>query len=316
MNPSWIHAAIVASTALCAISACALIYDWIFRYRLALRGRLSQLLDAEHAHAAEAALFKDLSRSLQQDGHPSLTLRQRLQHLFSQAGIDWTEQGFVVRCLVSGLLGGCIGLLSHGWITAAVVGAIASLAPLCLLYSRRHHRMRLLCRQLPETFEMISRAVRAGQTVTAALQIIADDFDPPVSEEFARCAEQQNLGVSRESALKQLAIRANVMELQIFVVALLVQARSGGDLVELLDNLSTIVRKRLRMWERVRALTSEGRMQARVLMILPVAALAAVLLLAPDYAAPLLQRPELLLGSAFLQVLGMMWIRRIVNFEV
>jgi tight adherence protein B len=176
-------------------------------------------------------------------------------------------------------------------------------------------RQRKLSRQLPEAFAMISRAVRAGQTIPSALQIIAEDFDPPISTEFARCYEQQNLGISRESALRQLAKRTGIMELQILVVALLVQAKSGGNLVELLDNLSTMIRKRLKLKDRVRALTGEGRMQALVLSILPVAALVGIIVLAPEYSQCLLERPWLLAGTAAAVAAGAFWVRRIVNFE-
>ncbi|WP_391503330.1 type II secretion system F family protein [Botrimarina mediterranea] len=162
---------------------------------------------------------------------------------------------------------------------------------------------------------MISRAIKAGQTVPAALQIIADDFEKPIATEFALCYEQQNLGMSRESALRRLAARSGVMELQIFVVALLVQARSGGDLIELLDNLALMIRKRLKLGDRVRALTGEGRMQAMVLIVLPIAAFLGIVSMAPDYASCLLERPWLLCATAIAQVAGALWIRQIVNFD-
>src|SRR5262249_17945198 len=134
-------------------------------------------------------------------------------------------------------------------------------------------------------------------------------------EEFALCYEQQNLGVSRESALRKLAARTGVMELQIFVVALLVQAKSGGDLVELLDGLAAMIRKRLKLKDRVRALTGEGRMQAPVLLVLPMAAVVGMVVLSPDYAKSLLDRPWLLAGTAVAQIAGAVWVRRIVHFE-
>ncbi len=162
---------------------------------------------------------------------------------------------------------------------------------------------------------MISRAVRAGQTVPAALKIIAEDFQPPVAEEFALCYEQQNLGMSRESALRKLAERSGIMELEIFVVALLVQAKSGGDLVELLDNLAGMIQKRLKLKDRVRALTGEGRMQALVLLVLPIAGMFGILFLSPDYAKALVDRPWLLVATAAAQIVGALWVRRIVNFE-
>jgi tight adherence protein B len=145
--------------------------------------------------------------------------------------------------------------------------------------------------------------------------MIAEDCPSPIREEFALCYEQQELGMWRELAFRKLAERNQVMELRIFVVALLVQNRSGGDLVELLDNLSKMVSKRLRLRDRIKALTAEGRMQALVLVVLPFVALGAIVLFSPEYAETLLERPRLLVATGVSQGIGALLIRRIVNFE-
>jgi tight adherence protein B len=223
-------------------------------------------------------------------------------------------QSVALGSLGCGLLGTAVGLY-WAWWSGVLVGIAGGIAPLWALQFRKQLRQRKLSRQLPDAFAVISRAVRAGQTVPSALQIIAEDFEAPISTEFARCYEQQNLGVSRESALRQLAKRTGIMELQIFVVALLVQSRSGGDLVELLDNLAEMVRKRLKLKDRVRALTGEGRMQAFILTLLPFAAFVALAALFPDYVQSLWERPWLLAGAAAAEVVGVLWVRRIVDFE-
>jgi tight adherence protein B len=107
-----------------------------------------------------------------------------------------------------------------------------------------------------------------------------------------------------------------MMELRILVVALLVQSRSGGNLTTLLANLSAMVRKRLKMQQRMRSLTGEGRMQAAILVVLPVLAFVALLIVAPDYAASLLARPWLLAVTGLGELIGAIWIRQIVRFEV
>src|SRR5262249_33127280 len=158
--------------------------------------------------------------------------------------------------------------------------------------------------QLPDVFDTMARAVRAGQTVPGAFQIIADEFKPPISDEFWRCYEQQNLGMSADAALRDLARRSPVMELRILVVALLVQSRSGGNLIELLTSLANMVRKRLRLQQRMKALTGEARMQAVVLIILPIIAFVAVMFLSREYANALLERPWLLGGTACSVLIG------------
>src|SRR6185503_11619850 len=116
--------------------------------------------------------------------------------------------------------------------------------------------------------------------------------------------EQQNLGIPHDTALRELARRTGIMELRILVVGLLVQSRSGGNLAELLANLSLLARKRLKLQQKVKALTGEGRMQAAVLLVLPLVSFASLLVLAPDYVSILFRHPALLVGALVAQVIG------------
>lgn len=312
MGLSSITVLTFAATVLSVISVGSLAYDCFLRYRIVVRERIQELAQKglpDHG----VQLFKGIRRAGEQEAKDR-TLGERLSNLLEQAGVPCSVRTFFVWCHSTGSVCAAIGAWVWGWFAIAFYFA-GALLPLAVVGLRRQVRRKKLCRQLPEAFQMISRAVRSGQTVPSALKIIADDFDAPISEEFALCYEQQNLGVSREAALRKLARRTGVMELQIFVVALLVQARSGGNLVELLDNLAITARKRLKLSERVRALTGEGRMQARVLLVLPVAAFVGLLVLSPDYAAEILQWPWLLAATAATQAVGVFWIRRIVNFQ-
>jgi tight adherence protein B len=312
MNESWIAILVFVSTALLILSLGAVVYDWLFGYRTAVQDRVKEL-SGEKGEQSKS-LFKDIKRLQSAELVEDQAWDERLRRQLEQAGIPATVQSFVVCCLVCGLFMASVGLYWSWW-AGGLFSAAGAAAPLGVLKLRKNIRQRRLSRQLPEAFAMISRAVRAGQTIPSALQIIATDFEAPISTVFARCYEQQNLGISRESALRQMANRTGIMELQIFVVALLVQAKSGGNLVELLDNLSAMVRKRLKLIDRVRALTGEGRMQALVLTLLPVAALLAIIVLAPEYSQTLLDRPWLLAGTAGAVAAGAIWVRKIVNFE-
>jgi tight adherence protein B len=313
MNQSWITLLTFVSASLLTISLGTLVYDWLFRYRFSVRERLKELSEQDNG-SRSVSVFKNFKRLQFHELVEHQTWQERLQNHIERAGIQCSNRTFAMCCLGCGLLTASPGVFWAWWLAGAL-GIAGAMLPFCVLIVRKRIRHRRLSRQLPEAFSMISRAVKAGQTVTSALQIIAEDFDPPISAEFARCYEQQNLGVSRELALRQLANRTGIMELQIFVVALLVQAKSGGDLVELLDNLSAMIRKRLKLKDRVRALTGEGRMQALVLMILPVAGLLGIIVVAPEYARSLLDRPSLLAGTAAVQAVGAFWVRRIVNFQ-
>lgn len=312
MSVSSIALMTFAATALLVLSLGMWAYDRLFRYRILLNERVKELTSQESPEKS-IHLFKDWN-ALRGYDPSEMTLASRFKQLIEEAGASWTMRQLGAASAVSALIACAMVAWCAPWAFAvgAPVGAV--LPPLALI-ARRRLRRRKLCRQLPEAFEMISRAVRAGQTVPSALKIIADDFEAPIANEFALCYEQQNLGLSREAALRKLARRTGVMELQIFVVALLVQAKAGGNLVELLDNLALTIRKRLKLSERVRALTGEGRMQARILLALPIAALLCLMASSPDYAAVAFEWPWLLAATAVAQVVGALWIRKIVNFE-
>jgi tight adherence protein B len=172
-----------------------------------------------------------------------------------------------------------------------------------------------MMRQLPDAFDLMARVVRAGQTMSQALQAVADEFDQPLAGEVTYCVEQQNLGLPTEVALRDLARRTGLLEIKIFVLALLVQQQSGGNLAETLDKLANVVRERFKMQGKIKALTAEGRMQAIILLILPVALMCFMTAANKAYADSLAKNPWIIgvmLGS---EALGAVFIRKIVNFD-
>ena len=147
------------------------------------------------------------------------------------------------------------------------------------------------------------------------MNAVAEEFKPPISSEFAYCYEQQNLGLAPEIAFRDLAQRTGILEIKIFVLAVLVHRQSGGNLAELFDKLSYIVRERFRIRGEIQSLTAEGRMQALILLILPLAIWAALFVINRAYALKLLEHPSLIIGMLIAMGVGAFWIRKIVNFD-
>jgi len=313
MSETWILIGTSVAAVLFVVCLGVFFYEFLFRYRIAVSERVKGI-SGEAAGDQTVSLFKDIKRLQNHEFVSRMTWREWLQQQIEQTGHEWTLSSFVLSCLACGAVAGVLGSLWFWWL-GILTGGLGALAPFAVLRTLVARRQKKLSRQLPEAFAMISRAVRAGQTIPSSLQIIAEDFEPPISTEFALCHEKQNLGIGRDSALRQLANRTGIMELQIFVVAMLVQARSGGDLIELLDSLSGMIRKRLKLKGRVRALTGEGRTQAVVLIVLPILAFIGILFVAPAYAQELLDRPLLLAATAAAQIVGALWIRKIINFD-
>jgi tight adherence protein B len=315
MSPATITLLTFGATALLVGGLVSSVHDVFFRYRLLVKDRLDELSGKGKADV-QASLFNDLKQMSAAVASTRSSWRAALRDIVEQSGLRIQPR---VLLGVSAGLGAALGvvavILARRWWAAPAGLAPGLVAPTLYVCMKRRLRMRKLIMQLPETFDLIGRAVRAGQTVPAAFQLVADDLQPPICEEFQRCYEQQNLGMSFDAALRNLARRTGIMEMRILAIALLVQARTGGNLHELLNNLATMVRTRIKLQQKVKALTGEGRLQARILIVLPVLAFASLLVISPHYAATLLERPELLAGTMAAQLIGAVWIRRIVNFD-
>jgi tight adherence protein B len=311
MNASLITWMTFASGTLLAIAAMTWAHDGILGYhrRLNLRVRSSTV----GWSSGRNSLFLE---GQQTDGGLGRALVAKLKRIYDESDLrlDW-ERCCGLLMAASGTAALVPLLLTGVWWTAPVGFAAGIASCIGFLVHKRRARMRRMLVQLPQALDVVARAIQAGKTIPAAFQIVADDLESPIADEFRRCYEQQHLGVSFESALRNLAQRSLLMEIRIFIVALLVQARSGGNLVELLRDLSGLVQKRLKLEQRVKALTSEGRLQAAVLIVLPTAAFGLLYVLAPDYVAVLLERPSLIVAALTAQLIGAIWIRSCIRIE-
>ncbi len=304
-----------------AFSGVVALYLLAADLRFGQRAQVVRRRGAERPGGAAApqrprVLFKDLERFRDGTTSGAADLWRRFRLIVDQSGWEVAPHTVAAGAAACALLcGGVALLLRQAWWAALLACAAGAVLPVWSLLMQRRRRIERLRRQLPEAFDIMCRAVRGGQTMASAFQLVASSSAPPLAAEFAYCCEQQNLGLEHDVSLRELANRTGVVELQIFTVALLVQRHSGGNPVELLGNLSDVVRKRMRLESRVRALTSEGRMQAWVLSLLPVAAFAGVYVLDRDYAAILLDRPRVLVATAAAVLLGILWIRRIIRID-
>jgi tight adherence protein B len=304
------------AAALAATGIASLLGDLYFRDRARIHSRLRKSGEEQTLAKGAGSLFKDFDQPGPEASPVLPSFWRRYLDLVEQSGLPLSAKNLLIGALTASSFVGTAGCVMTGlWWFGLFTGLVAGVLPFIALRIRRRQRRDKLCLQLPEAFDLMARAIRAGQTVAGAFQIVARDLDPPLSVEFSQCYEQQNLGRPPDLALRDLARRTGVMELQMFVVALLVQRQAGGNVSELLGNLSAVVRKRLRLRGRVRALTGEGRMQAVVLTLLPVGVFVALLTLNRPYAQTLLDRPIVLECVVGCQLIGALWIRQIVNLE-
>jgi tight adherence protein B len=233
----------------------------------------------------------------------------------ANAGVT-PRQVLVAAAGFGGVLGAVGLVLRHNWLVGLAGLATGAALPLLYVHVRRMAYTGKLLKQLPDAFDLIARVLRAGQPIPQAMQAVADEFEAPIAAEFSYCYEQQKLGLPAEVALRDLARRTGLLELKILVLAVLIQQQTGGNLAALVDNLAEVVRDRLRIRDKVKALTGEGRMQAAVLLALPPFMFVVMLFMRPAYAHELLARPNLIVGMTVSMALGAAWIRKIISLDV
>jgi tight adherence protein B len=166
---------------------------------------------------------------------------------------------------------------------------------------------------------MMAQALRAGHSLGGAIQLVYEQMPPPIATEFAQVYHEQNLGVKVEEALQAMAHRVDSLDVRFFVTAVMIQRQTGGDLAEVLDNISTVIRGRIELAGLVRGLTAEGRLSGWVLFALPAVVFAGSMVLNPNYADILIEDPRgqiMLMVAVGMQLMGIAMIRWIVNIKV
>jgi tight adherence protein B len=173
--------------------------------------------------------------------------------------------------------------------------------------------------QLPDVFDMMGQALRAGHSLAGAVQLVYEQMPPPIAREFAQVYHEQNQGIKIEDALQTMANRVDSLDVRFFVTAVMIQRQTGGDLAEVLDNIAGVIRERIELAGLVRGLTAEGRLSGWVLFALPIVVFLGSMYLNPDYANVLLTDPRgqiMLMVAAGMQLMGIAMIRWIVNIKV
>ena len=245
---------------------------------------------------------------------------QRIQKTFSQAGIEWSASRFLVNAAGIGLLIALLMIFAEVSPALAVgLGVLVPLVPMMFISFTAKRRKKKFNYQLPDVFDLLCQALRAGHSLASGIQLVGQQLPDPAGVEFRRCFHEQNLGIKLEDALKNLAERVELMDVGFFVTAVTIQRQTGGDLAEILDKISSVIRDRIKILGQVRALTAEGRMSGWVLSALPVVVFFVAKVLNPEYVNILLHEKDgqMMLGAAVvMQIMGMLMIKKIVNIKI
>ncbi|QDT52379.1 Bacterial type II secretion system protein F domain protein [Caulifigura coniformis] len=240
--------------------------------------------------------------------------------LFVQADLPMKPETFAALVAGCTLAGAAIAIVTNLPVPLIPVVALAvGILPLAWLMWRRKRRFAKFAAQMPGAMELIARALRSGHSLASGMHVVCTEMNDPISKEFNVAYEEQNLGIPIDQSLKNMYKRMPNLDFKFFATAVVIQRQCGGDLAEILDKISHIIRERFRILGQVQALTGEGRISGVVLMLLPVALFFAVLYLNPEYVMTLFtdELGRKMIGVAiFLQVLGAICIKKIIQIKV
>jgi tight adherence protein B len=223
-------------------------------------------------------------------------------------------------CGASTLVLAAIAFLAGGTLLFAWAGALLGFfVPYAYASHMRTKRFQKFEEKFPEAIDTLARAVRAGHAFTTALEMIANEVSEPVAGEFRQLYEEQKFGLPVRDALLNLAERVPLVDIKFFVTAVMLQRETGGNLAEILDNLSYVIRERFKILRQVRVHTAQGRLTMMLLMALPPAVVGVMLVLNPGFIRPLFTDPvghALIVGGITLQTMGYFVIRKIIRIQV
>src|SRR5208337_36444 len=319
----FVIAVLVFAVVTLAIFAAVFLFDQRKAQARILRDRLSTVQNPTEQAVPDLAFLRDevLSRIPAFDTWLRRSERvSLLQKMLAQGDVDVRAGNFLMLCAVSALVFAAIafiagGNLVFGWV-GAVLGFFIPYAYASHMRTRRFHKFE---EKFPEAIDTLARAVRAGHAFTTALEMIANEVSEPVAGEFRQLYEEQKFGLPVRDALLNLADRIPLVDVKFFVTAVMLQRETGGNLAEILDNLSYVIRERFKILRQVRVHTAQGRLTMVLLMALPPTIVAIMLLINPGFIRPLFTDPlghALIVGGITLQTLGYFFIRKIIRIQV
>jgi tight adherence protein B len=245
---------------------------------------------------------------------------QKLEVLLVHAGSSIGLGGAVLASAGAGLgLGLACFFFFHLLPLAAAAIVAGGMAPYVVLRIKRGRRLKGFNAALPDAIDLMSRSLLAGHSMGSSIELVAEQSPEPLAFEFVQVYQQQRLGLQFRDALLQMGTRVPSRDLQFLITAILVQKETGGDLTEILTRASYVIRERVRIEGEVRTHTAQGRLTGWILALLPVALLALISLITPDYSNMLFHDPvgqKLLGAGATLIVIGSLVIRKIVDVQV
>jgi tight adherence protein B len=242
------------------------------------------------------------------------------EFLLQQGGLSWTLQTLLILSVGSAVALALVALIATRSLAISLVATVVgAMLPNFYVKHRRTKRLNAFEELLPDSIDLVGRALRAGHPLSAGFKMAADDGPEPVAGEFRRVFEEQRFGMPLQDSLLAMADRINLVDVRILVTAILIQREVGGNLAEILDNLSNVVRARFTIRRQIRVYTAQGRMTGYLLSALPIILFLLLYTINAQYMSILFTDPigKILVTVAIvMQLIGFLWIRKIIKIEI
>jgi tight adherence protein B len=292
--------------------------------RVRLQKRLSEaLLHSAHTEDVEVILARNELMSEIPVVNRFLVRMQAAFHLkrmLDQADLHITPSRLVMFSVMAGMLGAlAASVLTVSLLVIIFSGIVSAGIPFVHVWWKRKKRFDAFLEHLPDALDLMSRGLSAGHAFSEALHMVSAEMPEPIASEFRKTYEEQNLGLSLKLALENLTQRIPLLDLQMCVTAVLIQRETGGNLAEILEKVAYTIRERFRIMGDLKTLTTSSRMSAWLLCGLPIFVTVVITAMNPDYMSVLWKDPRghyLIATAMFLQVTGMLIVRKILNIKI
>jgi tight adherence protein B len=271
-------------------------------------------------------LLKDIDPD-QRTGFKALVARlqfsRHAQEQIQQAGLSWSPSRLLIAmglAMIPGLgIGAWSKILLNGTTSAVVFALITGAIPYMIVRYKRTKRLNALEAQFPDALDFLARSMRAGHAFSISLEMIGEEIADPLGQEFRALFNEQNLGAPLDVALRNFTLRVPLLDVRFFTSSVLLQKQTGGNLSEILARLAYVIRERFRLKGQVRAASAHGRLTATILALLPIATMLGLLVVAPGYLQGMAADNDgkwMIGGAIFAQILGNLFIKKIINIKV
>lgn len=297
-------------------------YVFLSRKRLARQAAARRRIKEAQAFGTGLTLLRDESVSsipVLNDWLKKSTHAVSLQHSIRQAGLSVRPATIILAAVTLALMGMLVGSLQHGTLVGLAYAVLGMFAPYMFLRYKRRRRIENFEAQLPEAMDMLINAMQAGYSFQAAMELVGNEMLDPLGTEFSQFYEEQRLGIDVRSALLGIQERIQSLDLKMFITAVLIQRETGGNLTEVLSNISRVIRERFRIQGELKTLTAQVRLSGKMLALLPIIVVGGVMLTNPKFIEPLFQEHAghvILVVAAVSQVVGFILMRKIANIEI